>query len=338
MGGKALNKYGVFTERKNTEEFLRIGSELQERLGFDLGVRTAIVTCYRTKADHGDLDLLVKMEEPLNPFGFSWKNYIEKALKPQAINSNGGVYSFDYQGFQVDIIPIPEAKWETALIYFSYDPLGNIMGKTYHKFGLSYGWEGLFYKYRNPHGTNSENILLTNDARRIFEFGGYDYDRYLKGFDTLEEIFRFCIESKYFDAEMFQMENLKSLDKKRNRKRGSYHLFLNYIKDNGINTKYSFSEDKDWYLETINLCFPEAVLMVKLRELQLKDEKAKAIADKFNGELAMEWIPGLKGKELGLAIKNFRDYLDDTYETIVSATSQDELRQIFMDVYNGKNK
>ena len=32
---------------------------------------------------------------------------------------------------------------------FHIDPLGNIMGKTFHKFGMSYGWEGLFYKYRN---------------------------------------------------------------------------------------------------------------------------------------------------------------------------------------------
>ena len=323
MGGKALNKYGVFTERKNTEEFLRIGYELQERLGFDLGVRTAIVTCYRTKANHGDLDLLVKMEEPRNPFGFSWKDYIEKRLKPQAINCNGGVFSFDYQGFQVDIIPIPEAKWETALIYFSYDPLGNIMGKTYHKFGLSYGWEGLFYKYRNEHGTNSANILLTNNARRMFDFGGYDYDRYLKGFDTLEEIFRFAIESKYFDAEMFQMENLKSLDKKRNRKRGSYHLFLNYIKDNGINTKFIFEEDKDKYIETIDRCFPEAMLEHELVMLRRKDLRDFYLAERFNGEIVMKWLPELKGKELGQAIGKFKDYLGDTYETVVSAASED---------------
>jgi len=335
MGGKALNKYGVFTERKSTDEFLRIGSELQERLGFDLGVRTAIVTCYRTKADHGDLDLLVKMEEPLNPFGFSWKDYIQKKLKPQAINCNGGVYSFDYQGFQVDIIPIPEAKWETALVYFSYDPLGNIMGKTYHKFNLSYGWEGLFYKYRNAHGTNSSNILLTNDVRRIFDFGGYDYRRYLCGFYTLEEIFKFCIDSKYFDAEMFQMENLKSIDKKRNRKRGSYHLFLNYIKDNGITTRYSFSEDKDWYIETINLCFPEANLLEQLKALKEIDARNQTIAQKFNGDIVMTWLPNLQGKELGAAIGKFKFALGENYDDYILNCNYDDLRERFMNVYNG---
>jgi hypothetical protein len=130
------------------------------------------------------------------------------------------------------------------------------------------------------------------------------------------------------------MENLKSLDKKRNRKRGSYHLFLNYIKDNGINTKYSFSEDKDWYLETINLCFPEAVLMVKLRELQLKDEKAKAIADKFNGELAMEWIPGLKGKELGEAIGDFKQWWGEYFETFILGCDIRDIKDNFIAIYN----
>ena len=133
MGGKALNKYGVHTERKNTEEFLGIGNLLQTRLLTELFISTAIVTCYHTKADHGDLDLLIKMTPNLN---INWVNYIRNTFKPQAINSNGGVYSFDFDGFQIDFIPIAEDKWEIAQVYYSYDPLGNIMGKTFHKFGL----------------------------------------------------------------------------------------------------------------------------------------------------------------------------------------------------------
>jgi hypothetical protein len=337
MGGKALNKYGVFTERKNTDEFLRLGKSIQNTLEYyfltqrDTELETHVVRCYRTKADHGDLDLLVKITPDMN---IDYKSLIHLMFLPKAINANGGVYSFDYQGFQVDFIPIPESKWESAKIYYSYDPLGNIMGKTYHKFNLSYGWEGLFYKYRNAHGTNSENILLTNDARRIFDFGGYDYDRYLKGFDTLEEIFRFAIDSKYFDSEMFQMENLKSIDKKRNRKRGSYHLFLNYIKDNGITTRYSFCEDKDWYLTAIETAFPESDLGLKIIGLRQIDKKNKLIADKFNGELVMEWIPGLKGKELGVIIGDYKLWWGEYFEEFILKTAPSDIRDNFIGVYN----
>ena len=181
MGGKALNKYGITTERKNTEEFQRIGKEIQEQIAFDFDfpVETEVVTCYHTKPDHGDLDLLIKIGDRFHNAGIDLKEYIRIAFAPQAIHNNGGVYSFDYQNFQIDFIPIRESRWETAKVYYSYDPLGNIMGKTFHKFGLSYGWEGLFYKFRNFNGRLAKNILLTNDVERIFAFGGYDYQRYL---------------------------------------------------------------------------------------------------------------------------------------------------------------
>jgi hypothetical protein len=340
MGGKALNKYGVFTERKNTDEFLRLGESVQETLQHyflrehRVQLETHVVSCYRTKADHGDLDLLVKITPDMN---IDYRKVIDLMFLPKAINANGGVYSFDFYGFQIDFIPIPESKWESAKIYYSYDPLGNIMGKTYHKFNLSYGWEGLFYKYRNAHGTNSSNILLTNDARRIFDFGGYDYDRYLNGFDTLEEIFKFCIDSKYFDAEMFKMENLKSIDKKRNRKRGSYHLFLNYIKDNDITTRYEFKEDKDWYLLDIDSAFPEAELLYKLHDLVVKEEFEAALTLKFNGELVMEWLPDLKGKELGQAIGKFKAELGEDYEGIITDLSAENIKDLFLKIYHGRN-
>jgi hypothetical protein len=337
MGGRALNKYGVHTERKNTDEFLTIGNELQDRIALDLPVSTAIVQCYRTKANHGDLDLLLKMD---NGVEINWRTYIEKNFKPLAIHNNGGVFSFDYKNFQVDFIPIKESKWEIAQVYYSYDPLGNIMGKTFHKFGLSYGWDGLHYKYRNFRGTNSANILLSTDPRRIFDFGGYDYDRYLKGFDTIEEIFEFAIDSVNFDTEMFQMENLKSIDKKRNRKRGSYHLFLEYLKNNDVQIKTDFEEDKSMYLSPIDYFFPEVKLFEKLEELKDKDRVDSYVSQKFNGDIVMSWLPNLKGKELGAAMSKFKNYFasEANFRTFVIDCDYETIRRNFMRIYYGENQ
>lgn len=331
MGGNALKKYGVFTERKNTDEFKQIGNELTKILSFDFGTICEVVTCYHAKENHGDLDLLVMVEHDNN---INWKNYIEYAFKPKAIYCNGGVYSFDYNNFQVDIIPILKSKWETAKIYFSYDPLGNIMGKTYHKFGLSYGWQGLFYKFRNLNGSNSHDILLSNDARKIFEFGGYDYDRYLQGFDTLEDIFKFCISGKYFDTEMFQMENLNSIDKKRNRKRGSYHLFLNYLKDKEINVSYPFNSNKANYIDMINQYFPEANLLRELDKLNKIDARNKMISQKFNGDIVISWLPKLQGKELGIAISKFKNALGDEYDEFILNSTYEIIKNRFMQIYH----
>jgi len=332
MGGKALNKYGVYTQRKNTEEFKRIGWQLKYLLNMKLNLNSEVIKCYHTKSDHGDLDLLIEVPSGR---GINWKEFILDAFKPQAINANGGVYSFDYQDFQIDFIPIPKSKWSSALVYFSYDPLGNIMGKTYHKFNLSYGWEGLHYKFRNFNGINSKDILISNDTRKIFEFGGYDYDRYLLGFDTLEEIFDFCVSSKYFNADIFQMENLKAIDKKRNRKRGSYHMFLNYIKDNNIvGSNYQFDKNKDSYITKINDFFPEANLLDILKNLKEEDARRKIVSQKFNGDIVMMWLPDLKGKELGIAISKFKERIGDYYDEFILNSNYDTIREHFMIIYN----
>jgi len=342
MGGKALNKYGITTERKNTEEFLRIGKEIQAHIlfDFDFPVETEVVTCYHTKPDHGDLDLLIKVDAAFHNEGIDLKEYIRIAFAPRAIHNNGGVYSFDYQNFQIDFIPVKESKWETAKVYYSYDPLGNIMGKTFHKFGLSYGWDGLFYKFRNFNGRNSQNILLSNDAERIFKFGGYDYQRYLQGFETLEDILKFAIDSKYFDTQIFQMDNLKSIDKKRNRKRGSYHVFLKYLEDNNINITYPFDKNKDNYLEWTELNFPEARLLEKLKDLQAKDREDKILSQKFNGDIVMTWLPDLQGKQLGHAITGFKASFDDDedYREFVLNANFDAIQERFMDTYNEQIK
>jgi hypothetical protein len=336
MGGKALNKYGVHTERKNTGEFLALSKEIQDIIAFNLPVSTAVVKCYHTKADHGDLDLLLCMA---NDVQIAWREFIAYRLHPQAIHNNGGVFSFDYKNFQVDFIPINEEKWEIAQVYYSYDPLGNIMGKTFHKFGLSYGWDGLFYKFRNFNGRNSQNILLTTDPKKIFEFGGYDYNRYSQGFETLEDIFKFIMNTKYFDNEIFEMENLKSIDKKRNRKRGSYHVFLNYLKDNNIHVRFEFNNDKDIYLPMIDKAFPEAGLLKKLEILKDKDRVDKYISQKFNGDIVMSWLPNLKGKELGAAMSKFKNHFEgDNFNTFVISADYETIRRNFMRIYNGEDK
>ena len=333
MGGKALNKYGITTERKSTEDFQRIAGEIELKIGYDLGLLTHVVRCYHNKESHGDLDLLIQIDvdDKIN-----WKNYIEITFKPKAIYNNGGVYSFDYENFQIDFIPVKKSKWETAKTYYSYDPLGNIMGKTYHKFNLSYGWDGLFYKFRNFNGRLTENILISDNPRKIFEFGDYDYDRYLDGFDYIEEIFQFVMRSKYFDNEMFKFENLKHIDKKRNRKRGSYHLFLKYLEDNDINCKFNFHKDKDLYLPIIDGFFPEARLSEKLKELEMRDKENKILSQKFNGDMVMIWIPSLMGKELGQAINKFKNALGDDYKEFILNSRYDEIYNRFMEVYNEK--
>ena len=328
MGGRALLSKGVATERKDTQTFNEIAMELMFQIGADLGLETAIVKCYHTKKDHGDLDLLVKVEHNMN-----YLDYINRTFKPQATYVNANVISFDYKNFQIDFIKIQPESWETAQTYYSYDPLGNIMGKSYHKFNLSYGWNGLYYKFRNTHGS-AEDIFITADARKIFEFGGYDYDRYLQGFDNLVDIYDFCIAGKYFNIETFKMENLTQIDRKRNRKRQSYHEFLNYVGESNVTKAFEFDKNKDVYLPMIESFFPEAKLMEELAVLKEQDRIRNIIAQKFNGDMIMMWLPNLQGKELGAAIGKFKNFFGEAYDEFILNSSFERIKAQFMSVYN----
>lgn len=332
MGGKALNKYGVFTERKNTEEFNQIGYELINRVFYDLTLFSSVIKCYHTKSDHGDLDLLIERTADTN---VNWRDYITKAFTPRAIYSNANVHSFDYKDFQIDFIIINNEVANTSKTYYSYYPLGNLMGKSFHKFNLSYGWDGLYYKFRNFNGRNSENILISTDPKKIFEFGGYDYDRYLQGFETMEEIFEYVIAGKYFDTQRLQLNNLNQIDRKRNRKRGPYNAFLKYLDENKIDVSYPFSEDKSDYIPMIDNFFPEANLLEKLEVLAEKDREDKIIATKFNGDIVMSLLPILMGRELGAAIQKFKTHLGDEYREFILKSDFNTIMNEFLEVYNG---
>ena len=311
MGGLALKKYGILTERKSTADFYKIGTIISKIFENDLGVETFIPFFYREKETHGDLDLLIKIDDDFINKKIDLRKYILSRFNLNIINKNGGVYSFSYDNFQIDIIPMNKKIWEVSKIYHSFDPFSNIIGKFFHKFGLSYGWDGLKYKYRNFNGIVVEDILVSTDIEDILYFGGFDYDRYLLGFDKLEDIFNYIIDSKYFTSDIFQMSALTRIDRKRNAKRKTYQQFLKYINENNITKNYIF-DDKENYLQIVNDFFKDSDLINKIKHLDKSNDLKLALKEKFNGNLIMSIHSNLKGIELGKKMTDFKN----SFETI----------------------
>ncbi|GAF99140.1 unnamed protein product, partial [marine sediment metagenome] len=178
-----------------------------------------------------------------------------------------------------------------------------------------------------------------------------DYEKYLEGFDEVEDIFQYVIDSKYFNPKIFEYEQLNHQNRTRNKKRKNYELFLQYVKDNpkGKNITYAAADGTGTPTEVFmkeKYVFPKSYKLhnEEWKEIPMIDryvEKAekffgveirseidswkervdqeKRASGIFNGNVVMEHFP-LRGKELGAAMKNFNDYLNSL---IPSATPEE---------------
>lgn len=324
MGGNALAPFGA--RRYERAEYLELSEKVLEVLYPVVPDERAVeIPSYKNKQSFGDMDILV-----LNPWAPQNYNLVQEAFdeyngKASPSCRNGEVLSIMFEELQVDIIPMPEMYFDTAHMYYSYNDLGNLMGKLFHKFGLKYGHRGLTLPLRD--GDHMfEEVPVSQDGYEIFGFLGLSYKRFCQGFDELEDIFKFVMSSPYFSTEPFQYENLNHTNRIRDKKRSTYHAFLEYIKDEPC--RYDYHRDKDAYLDGIFDHFPG--VEEKCKEAQARLEHAKAVKEHFNGELVSEWT-GLTGHRLGKFMYTLRSDRGHFSKWVLSYT-QEALKTIVMEL------
>ncbi len=264
MGGRALKN--TVTRRYLREEFDIISKELIDtlKLTFD---RVDMPLFYGKKESFGDADILVVGNPDIN-----MHEYLTKTFSPNEIFHNGSCWSFDYKELQVDVITSSAEHYDTSLMYFSYNDLGNYIGRLAHGFGLKYGQEGLWLEYQFK-GSNVGSIPISKNYEKIFNFLGLSFERYLQGFETLEEIFEYIAKSKYFNWQAFQLSELNKINRDRNAKRASYMSFLKWIEENAMTSDYAYEvfKDKTIYYNEIDNFFPEANVRVLSKEITMTE-------------------------------------------------------------------
>lgn len=330
MGGSLFKKLGFDVERKSTDEFFNIQNEVSKIIENIFNTKVKPIKFYRNKVDHGDCDLIV-----LNDGGSNFNN-IKNILENQFgfCHKNHNIYSITYKKFQVDIILHTKNIFDFCSYFYDYDPVGNLVGKIAHKFGLKFGFDGLFYPVRGVSNSIIENILISRDPEKIYTFLGFDFNIYKNGFDTLEDIFNFIINSKYFNKEIFLYENLSLKDRKRNKRRKSYNLFLDFINSKSDLKSFNFNKNKSIYIDCIEQYFPESNLKEKLKIINEKNYKIKLVKEKFNGNIVMR-ITGLKDEKLGKFLYDFRNQFknQDLFNDYILSTSNEKIINDILDFY-----
>lgn len=295
----------------------------------------AVVTkSYSCKESFGDADILCLVD---NPIDIDIETWIYDNMQSKEVVKNSHVYSFEYKELQVDFILVSKKNWETSIVYYSYNDLHNLVGKIAHRFGLKWGHEGLTYDYKID-DKSLRRIIISKDYKKSLDFLGFDSNRYDKGFENINEIFKFIINSKYFNPWNFDLANLNKINRDRDKKRKTYNLFLETIESlkNKSNEKwYYFHRNKEFYLGLIDFHFPG--FMKKYRELELLELEKRKIHDLFNGNLIMQYWPNLKGKELGNVISKFYSYYaskEDANNKILELNNTDQIMSLFARINN----
>lgn len=316
MGGKLFN-----LPRMPRAEYLLLEHEMRVYLDKKLPDKYRIPRAYRDKPDFGDMDIIVSSFP-------KWGEVRQEIIADLGITqyrSAGHVYSTVYKGLQTDFFARPERYLESTYNFMSFNDLGNFIGRMFRRFNLKYSEEGLSYVYRRSSNENYKRDLeLTQDFKKICDFLGLDYGAWEEGFENLDALYRWTIQSPYFSVAPY-LDEMKGNLKGRAQERTTVTKFVDWLVENKINHRPEFA-DRPYYLPTILEYFPEAKLEEQLEQERLKEARDLEIARKFSGKLVMKLLPQLQGKELGEFIMKFKQSFVD-FEDFVLSSSDAEIEK-----------
>lgn len=316
MGGNALKDYE--TSRLAEDEYRAVVKEFSDIFEDIFGFLPVEVAAYRTKETFGDADLLLESSK-LPP---NWKDILRNTynLTDNMYFSNGDVTSIGFKNFQFDLIKTNNIY--ASKFYLDYNDISNLIGRIHHKLGVKFGFDGLSVIVRHKERSDHiiEKVFLTDDHRTIYDIVGLDYDRYLEGFDTLEDIFEFVASSKYFDPDIYQFDNRSQKARMRDKKRITYHKFLQWIDEHEPESKHSFANKSELGGYSIRMPYYETELLPRFPWLKDRvdniihnfelDLKFKEI---YNGKIVSD-LTGYTGKTLGAFMSKIKPSLTNEYK------------------------
>lgn len=322
MGG------GVFpsdSRRVEKAEYESSAAEVIEALtngGWD----ARLVPSYRCKENFGDIDILVTGEGKLTEDVQGVKGYRRHVR-------NGDCLSFLKEDIQVDLISVPKEEMDMSLAYFSWNDLGNLMGRVARQMGFRYGHRGLFQEVRGQGGQSLGKVRLSWDPEKIFATLGYDFQVWREGFDRIEDIFQFACSGQFFAKSCFLLHNLNHSTRVRNRKRKVYGEFLKWIEGRDLaEFDYTRVTPEEWQTRGKNFCGDR--WLAEAESLRAQDVQRCQRRDKFNGQVVAS-LTGLHGSELGACMSAFRKRMGDRLDSWIDSVGSGESLGCFLGLKGG---
>lgn len=292
MGGNLLKG-----RRISTKEYYKVIDDLISLVSDSVpyGVSVDKVPFIKEKEDHGDIDLVVGYEDVIDYVRIYELLKNQTHISHVVTNSSNKSIHFLYNDVQVDLIFVQNKSVQYAINYFSYNDLGNLLGRLSKRLGFKHGHLGLSFKLMH-NTTVIKEYYLTNDFYTFLSNLGLDITTFKNGFDTYEEMFKYVLSSPYFDPSIYLYENLNHINRTRDRKRKTYNMFLEYISRISFKEPYKLIQTPYYY---VYRSYPH-----------LREEAQRALQDHLDHiavrkallDILQSEVYKLEGKELGEAM------------------------------------
>ena len=302
MGGNALKQY--HTRRFTKSEYFDFDIMFQMQFRQHFGFLPLLIKSYKEKDSFGDADYL--LDASLLPP--NWTDILRDKfnLMPEQYVKNSNVVSIGVCNFQVDLIVTPHDEMEMAYNYFNYNDFSNLIGRMLHKLGVKLGHNGIWLIMRDSGNNNIiDEILLSRSYISALDILGLNPNPWIEGFHNLEQMFNYIASSKYFDPEIYALEHRSNTSRTRDRKRKTYHDFLQWVSyyDRAGNYRFANKSERGGY--DIRHPYYETEVLTRWPWVQArvdaaisKDKIDKQFKKVYNGRIVQE-LTGLEGKELG---------------------------------------
>lgn len=326
MGGNATKEFN--TVRMTKEQYYKLSIMLLTSVvsQANSNERNGIPVSYGDKDSFGDIDFLStitsdEFEKRITNGLYSDKLDILGKKKNGNITSYAIRYKDDNgewsEPFQVDLIKTNSNEFDFSYNYFSYNDLGNFIGRLAVIANLKFGFDGLFVKtYFDNHSDvterkqNSVGYMETKfdvDFYQALELLGLSVERYKQGFKTLDEIFEFIAQGEYFNYEFFKVENLNSSQRQRDVKRPNFIKSLEYFEKS--EPKHSAETARELLNESVLKQYNIQTIRVQHR----KEYKRKYYKNKrLSVNKLRHLFPNLSDREIGTFVAYLKT-VDDFY-------------------------
>lgn len=348
MGGNALELINVKSKRLNKVEFdfftkkvvgtiYRLMSEINKN---ELLVKNKphAVLAYKEKETFGDLDLVIDknllkhityetiLAEIALDFNYNDKlPFIKK--EPNSITFSFGVPSGeDKVFFQVDFIEANFDSFDFHSKYLNWNDLGNLIGIVASSNGfLKYGHEGLKFQFREGDHLYGEH-LLTSDWNTALSFLGYKTEVYDKGFEKIEDIYKYASSSVFFDKELYAVEKRNHVQRARDKKRPTYNGFLKWIEN--FDSSKKIKMNSSLWKERLYEYFPDFYEVE--RTVIKENEDRKEFKKYFNAKILIKLKPDLFQKEIGDYMNKLKTVVNDIEEFVM--TNKENSIEMLIDI------